>query len=124
MRDGTSKSRMDDPTTPRYAMSGFYIEKGGFLYAAAIDARHRTCLRRHDMAAELAVCPLPKKGASRYPTDDKTIIFASKTIMIKRHRFEHARQIQRQIQDSVESFAGMELCPQRALLHHHRHRWP
>ena len=95
-----------------------------FGVAAAIDARHRASQRWHDMAAELAVCPLPKKGASRYPTDDKTIIFASKTIKIKRPRIEHARQIQRQIQDSVESFAGMGLCPQRALLHHHRHRWP
>ena len=28
-------------------MSGFHIEMGGFLYAAAIDARQR----RHDMAA-------------------------------------------------------------------------
>ena len=41
-----------DPTPPRYAMSGFHIEMGGFLYAAAIDARHRTGHRRHDMAAE------------------------------------------------------------------------
>ena len=31
---------------------GFYIEMGGFQYAAAIDARQRTSLRRHDMAAE------------------------------------------------------------------------
>jgi len=30
---------------------GFHIEMGGFLYAAAIDARHRTNPRRHDMAA-------------------------------------------------------------------------
>ena len=30
---------------------GFYIEKGGTMYAAVIDARHRTCQRRHDMAA-------------------------------------------------------------------------
>lgn len=46
-----AKSRRDDPTTPRYAMSGIHIRIGGFLYAAAIDARHRTCPRRHDMAA-------------------------------------------------------------------------
>ena len=46
-----STESMDDPTTPRYAMSGFHIEKGGFLYAAATDARHRTCQRRQDMAA-------------------------------------------------------------------------
>ena len=46
-----SKSRRDDPITPRYAMSGFYIEMGGFQYATAIDARHRTNPRRHDMAA-------------------------------------------------------------------------
>ena len=45
-----STESMDEPITPRYAMSGFYIETGGFLYAAAIDARHCTCLRRHDMA--------------------------------------------------------------------------
>ena len=45
-----AKSRRDDPTTPRYAMSGFYIEMGGFLYAAAIDARHRTGPRWHDKA--------------------------------------------------------------------------
>ena len=32
-------------------MSGFYIETGGFQYAAAIDARHRAGQRRHDMAA-------------------------------------------------------------------------
>ena len=32
-------------------MSGFHIEMGGFQYAAAIDARHCTCLRRQDMAA-------------------------------------------------------------------------
>ena len=42
-----STESKDDPTTPRYAMSGFHIETGGFLYAAAIDARQR----RHDMAA-------------------------------------------------------------------------
>ena len=46
-----STESMDEPITPRYAMSGFYIETGGFLYAAAIDARHCTCLRRQDMAA-------------------------------------------------------------------------
>ena len=46
---------MDDPTTPRYAMSGFYIETGGFLYAAAIDARQRTCPRWHDMAASASL---------------------------------------------------------------------
>ena len=40
-----------DPTSPRYAMSGFHIEKGGFQYAAAIDARRRTCPCWHDMAA-------------------------------------------------------------------------
>ena len=39
------------PTTPRYAVSGFYIETGSSLGAAAIDARHRTCPRWHDMAA-------------------------------------------------------------------------
>jgi len=39
-------------TTPRYVMSGFYIEMGGFLYAAARDARHRAGRRRHDMAAK------------------------------------------------------------------------
>ena len=47
-----AKSQRDDPNSPRYAMSGFHIEMGGFLYAAAIDARHRTKPRRHDMAAE------------------------------------------------------------------------
>ena len=47
-----AKSRRDAPTTPRYEVSGFHIEMGGFLYAAAIDARHRTGRRRHDMAAE------------------------------------------------------------------------
>jgi len=36
-------------------MSGFHIEMGGFLYAAAIDARHRTSQRRHDMAASLYI---------------------------------------------------------------------
>ena len=35
----TAKSRRDGPTPPRYAMSGFHIEMGGFQYAAAIDAR-------------------------------------------------------------------------------------
>ena len=45
-----STESMDDPTIPRYAMSGFHIEMGGFLYAAAIDARHCTCLRRQDMS--------------------------------------------------------------------------
>ena len=30
-----------DLTIPRYAMSGFHIEAGGFQYAAAIDARQR-----------------------------------------------------------------------------------
>ena len=39
MTMGQAKSRRDDPTTPQYAMSGFHIEMGGFLYAAAIDAR-------------------------------------------------------------------------------------
>ena len=34
-----SESRRDDPTPPRYAISGFNIEMGGFQYAAAIDAR-------------------------------------------------------------------------------------
>jgi hypothetical protein len=47
-----AKSRRDAPSPPRYAMSGFQIEMGGFLYAAAIDARHRTGRHRHDMAAE------------------------------------------------------------------------
>jgi len=36
-------------------MSGFHIETGGFLGAAAIDAHPRTGQRRHDMAAELLV---------------------------------------------------------------------
>ena len=40
-----------DPTKPQYAMSGFYIKMGGAMYAAAIDARHRTGHRWHDMAA-------------------------------------------------------------------------
>ncbi len=44
---------LHDPTTPRYAMSGFYITMCGFLAAAAIDARHRTSPCRHDMAAVL-----------------------------------------------------------------------
>ena len=39
-----------DPTTPRYAMSGFYITMDGFMSPVAIDARHRTSQRRHDMA--------------------------------------------------------------------------
>ena len=51
MKDEASESRMDDPTTPRYAMSGFHIETGGFQYAAATDARHRAGQRRQDMAA-------------------------------------------------------------------------
>ena len=51
MKDEASESWKDDPTTPRYAMSGFHIEKGRFQYAAAIDARHRAGQRRHDMAA-------------------------------------------------------------------------
>ena len=38
---GLAESRRDDPITPRYAMSGFHITMGGFLYAAAIDARQR-----------------------------------------------------------------------------------
>ena len=42
---------MDDPTTPRYAMSGFHITMDGFQYAAATDARQRAGQRRHDMAA-------------------------------------------------------------------------
>ncbi len=45
-----STESMDDPITPRYAMSGFYIETGGFQFAAATDARHRTSHRRHGMA--------------------------------------------------------------------------
>ena len=36
-----AKSQRDAPTPPRYAMSGFYIEMGGPIDAAAIDARHR-----------------------------------------------------------------------------------
>ena len=47
-----STESKDGPTTPRYAMSGFHIEKGGFQFAAATDARHRTSQRRHDMAAK------------------------------------------------------------------------
>ena len=43
-----------DLTMPRYAMSGFHIEAGGYQYAAAIDARHRAGQRRQDMAAGLA----------------------------------------------------------------------
>jgi hypothetical protein len=31
-------------------MSGFYIEKGRFQFAAATDARHRAGQRRQDMA--------------------------------------------------------------------------
>ena len=34
---------------------GFYIEKGGFLAAAAKDARQRIGQRRHDMAASLSI---------------------------------------------------------------------
>lgn len=36
-------------------MSGFHIDKGGFLYAAAIDARHRTYPCWHDMAAGISI---------------------------------------------------------------------
>ena len=32
-----STESKDGSTTPRYAMSGFYIKMGGFLYAAVID---------------------------------------------------------------------------------------
>ena len=46
------KSKMDDPTSPRYAMSGFYIEAGGFMGVAAIDPMRRTCQCGDDMAAE------------------------------------------------------------------------
>jgi len=35
-------------------MSGFYIEMGGFLYAAAIDARRCTSHRKYGMAASLS----------------------------------------------------------------------
>ena len=45
------ESRRDDPTPPRYAMSGFHIEMDEAMYPAATDARHRTYPRRHDMAA-------------------------------------------------------------------------
>ena len=38
------------PTIHRYAMSGFYITMDGFIGAAAIVARQRTCQRWHDMA--------------------------------------------------------------------------
>ena len=44
-----STESKDDPTSPRYAMSGFHITMDDT--AAAIDARHRTSLRWHDMAA-------------------------------------------------------------------------
>ena len=47
-----STESKDGSTIPRYVMSGFYIEKGGFLYAAAIDARHRAGQSRYDMVAE------------------------------------------------------------------------
>ena len=46
-----STESKDDPTTPRYVMSVFYIKADGFLGVAAIDARRRTCPRWHDMAA-------------------------------------------------------------------------
>ena len=49
---------MDDPISPRYAMSGFHIEIGGFLGVAAIDARHRTSPRWQDRTASHI-----KKGA-------------------------------------------------------------
>jgi len=39
------------PTSPRYAMSGFYIEMGGFMGIAARNVGHRTSQRRHDMTA-------------------------------------------------------------------------
>ena len=48
---GVGMTWLLDLTMPRYAMLGFHIEKGGFQYAAAIDARHRAGQRRHDMAA-------------------------------------------------------------------------
>ena len=50
-----AKSQRDDPTTPRYVMSGFYTKICGFLAAAAIDARQRTCPRWHDMAASASL---------------------------------------------------------------------
>ena len=46
----------------------------------------------------------------RQKQEYKTIIFASKTVITKRCRYKYARKIQRQIQDTVESFAGMGLC--------------
>lgn len=66
---GKPKYRMDDPATPQYAMSGFHTKKGGSLYATAIDARLRTCRRRHDMAAGLAVwTPADKKEPKKNNT--------------------------------------------------------
>ena len=44
-----STESKDDPTSPRYAMSGFHIMMDDT--AAAIDARRRTSLRWQDMAA-------------------------------------------------------------------------
>ena len=51
--DAQSQVLKGRPYPTLYAMSGFHIEMGGFLYAAAIDARHDTNLSRHDMAAGL-----------------------------------------------------------------------
>ena len=60
-----------DLTMPRYAMSGFHIEKGGFQYAAATDTRHRAGQRRHGKAAE--TCPRRQdKTAAERPKDAPT----------------------------------------------------
>ena len=49
-----SKSRRDDPTTPRYAMSGFYNTiRAALWHAAVIDPCRPTCQRWDDMPAAL-----------------------------------------------------------------------
>ena len=53
-----------DLTMPRYAMSGFHIEAGGYQYAAAIDARQRASPRRHDIAARPHHTPICNVGFS------------------------------------------------------------
>lgn len=47
-----STESMNDPSPPRYVMSGFPNKTRGFLVAAAIDALYPNCPCWHDMSAE------------------------------------------------------------------------
>ena len=87
-----STESKDDPTSPRYAMSGFHITMCGFLAAAAIDARPRTCQPRPAKSAE--TCPRRHdKIAAGRPKDAPTGHGSPPFCPLKAYRFGHVEAL-------------------------------